>query len=203
MRSDEELVEKIKQKRAKKETILENLRKMAIDDDDDIVAGDTMLALFDPYTRCKIALPVKGKSCKHPQCFDALTFIQMTKTAKKIECPICYKKMDLNELIVDEFFDDILKNTSEDVEHVQMADTGEWKIHKEQNLANESKNNIVTNDAISSEAIIILSDDDDVVPLSTTMPLVPKGETVSSLFQFPGIFSPADLDCSTEPIVID
>ena len=41
-------------------------------------------------------------------------------------CPVCEKTLNVEELIVDGYFDDILKSTHEDVEDVMVEADGEW-----------------------------------------------------------------------------
>lgn len=96
--------------------------------DDDIVAGVETVSLKDPYTRCRIATPIRSKHCKHVQCFDGLTFLQLNKTSNKFECPYCYKRLLMDDLIVDGFFEDILLNTSDSLETVQINLDGNWAV---------------------------------------------------------------------------
>lgn len=96
------------------------------DEDDDIVAGDETITLRDPYTRSRIMIPSRGKKCKHWQCYDGKTFIEMTRTAKKMECPICYAPLTFQDLVVDGFFEDILAKTSIDTESIQLSHDGKW-----------------------------------------------------------------------------
>ena len=110
-----------------KEVILEN-RKKRENDDDDIIAGDEIVELLDPFSRCRISLPARGRKCKHTQCFDAFTYLQINKSSPKMECPICYSKLPLSQLVVDAFFEEILKETSEEVEQVHVSLDGKWSL---------------------------------------------------------------------------
>jgi hypothetical protein len=47
------------------------------------------------------------------------------KTKKK-ECPVCFKVIKLLDLVIDGYFEDILKNTGENVETVQVELDGTW-----------------------------------------------------------------------------
>lgn len=130
-RTDSEILELIKQNIVTKQDILHK-RYNTKDNDDDIVAGKETVTLKDPYTRSKISIPVRGKNCIHVQCYDAATFILISKTAKKRECPVCYKPTTLDDLILDRYFEDILKNTDDLVEFVEIGLDGVWTLRKEE-----------------------------------------------------------------------
>ena len=148
-RSDTEILDLIKTSKVSKEDVFKE-RYGAKEDDDDIVAGLETVTLKDPYTRSKISVPVRGKACIHVQCYDAATFITMSKTAKKRECPVCFKPTCLEDLVVDGFFEDILANTPNDVESVEIGMEGKWSLRKE-----EVKNVVESKPKVVNEIVLL------------------------------------------------
>lgn len=144
-------------------------RKATKDVDDDIVAGDEVVQLLDPFSRCRITIPVRGKNCKHTQCFDAFTYLQINKSSPKLECPICYSKLPLSQIVKDGLFEEILRDTSDDVEQVNVALDGTWSLVKQKDIfdvgasymgeasASASKSRNSTN-VLSSDVVVILGD---------------------------------------------
>lgn len=117
-----------------KEQIFEARKSSKNDEDDDIVAGDEVVLLLDPFSRCRISVPVRGRSCKHTQCFDAFTYLEINKTRPNMECPICYAKLPLGQLMLDGLFEDILKGTKDDIEQVNVGLDGAWSLVGQKNV---------------------------------------------------------------------
>jgi E3 SUMO-protein ligase PIAS1 len=112
---------------------------------DDLIAGPEVVSLRDPITRSRIKIPVKSQKCKHIQCFDGETYILMNQTRAKWECPVCNSKIAFPDLFFDGYFDDILKNTPEECDSVQILEDGKWIIPKaktiiETTISNSSLN---------------------------------------------------------------
>ncbi|KAI0825049.1 PINIT domain-containing protein [Trametes gibbosa] len=110
--------------------ILADMQK-AIADDDEIVAGHQKMSLKCPLSYMRIATPCRSASCVHPQCFDALSWFSVMEQTTTWMCPVCEKVLNVEDLIIDGYFDDILKNTPEDVEDVIVEADGQW--HSEDN----------------------------------------------------------------------
>jgi hypothetical protein len=102
--------------------------------DDDLIAGPETVSLRDPITRSRIKFPIKSQKCKHVQCFDGVTFMQMNQTRGKWECPVCNSKVSFTDLIYDGYFDEVLNGTAEDCEWVQIMDKGEWRLPETKKL---------------------------------------------------------------------
>ncbi|KAJ3341501.1 SUMO ligase siz1, partial [Kappamyces sp. JEL0680] len=166
--TSKEIIGKISQKVLSKEEVLASRKAIQ---DDDVVSGDETLALHDPFTRCRIDIPIRSRNCSHPQCFDAATFLQVTRTSKKVECPICYSKLDFNDLLVDGFFQDILRNTAADVEHVILSHDGTWRAVLESPLPAKKETQSVSE-------VILLDDDDSDIPIIKRERPVASQETV-------------------------
>lgn len=119
-------------------------RSASFDPDIEIVNSAVVVDLTDPFTSCMWELPVRGKACRHNQCFDLNVFLQ-TRGSKaghpsapeQFKCPICGSDARPQMLTVDLFFVKIreeLQQTSRlDVKAIILDDQGNWKIKEEDN----------------------------------------------------------------------
>lgn len=101
--------------------------------DDDIIVSDENLelTLCDPVSLGRITIPVRSVECSHIQCFDLKTFLMISNNNQKmLKCPICNKKCDNMELMIDSLILSILGQTKED--KVEMRSNGSWDIKKEE-----------------------------------------------------------------------
>ena len=106
------------------------------EDDDDIESGAEIVSLKDPITMGRITIPARGKSCNHIQCFDAETFMVMNSNLTEPraamygmrypECPVCYSKLPISDMIIDGYFKEILDTTSTECEQIQVESDGKW-----------------------------------------------------------------------------
>jgi hypothetical protein len=48
----------------------------------------------------------------------------------KCECPVCFKRIKMNDLSIDGFFEEILANVSSEAESIQVEIDGTWKEPK-------------------------------------------------------------------------
>ncbi|EIM92535.1 uncharacterized protein STEHIDRAFT_136385 [Stereum hirsutum FP-91666 SS1] len=115
-------------KATKRKTSEEILAKMraSVSDDDDIVAGPVKMSVKCPLSYMRISTPCRAIQCVHPQCFDALSWYSVNEQTTTWSCPICEKPVNHEDLIVDGYFDHILKATPEEVEDVMVEADGEW-----------------------------------------------------------------------------
>ncbi|KAF9453869.1 hypothetical protein P691DRAFT_812483 [Macrolepiota fuliginosa MF-IS2] len=103
-------------------------RKMAesVNLDDDIVAGPSKMSLKCPLSFMRVNTPCRSSKCVHSQCFDATSWYSMMEQTTTWFCPVCEKQLDYRELIIDGYFDEILKTVPESVEDVIVEADGEW-----------------------------------------------------------------------------
>ena len=109
-------------------------------DDDDIESGAEIVSLKDPITMGRITIPARGKSCNHIQCFDAETFMAMNSkvTEPRVtiygvrypECPVCFSKLLISDMVIDGYFKEILDTASTECEQVQIESDGKWSEFK-------------------------------------------------------------------------
>ncbi|KAF9568443.1 hypothetical protein CPC08DRAFT_813495 [Agrocybe pediades] len=98
----------------------------ALTEDDDIIAGPQKMSLKCPLTFVRIETPCRSSKCVHPQCFDATSWYTMMEQTTTWLCPVCERVLDHKDLIMDGYFDEILKETPESVEDVIVEADGEW-----------------------------------------------------------------------------
>ncbi|PNY29774.1 E3 SUMO-protein ligase pli1 [Tolypocladium capitatum] len=111
-------------RRIPKELVVRDLNKKA--QDPDVVATSQVLSLKCPLSYMRLDAPCRGLACTHIQCFDATSYLQLQEQGPQWLCPICNKVATFEQLAVDEYVRDILKNTSKDLETVTIEPNGRW-----------------------------------------------------------------------------
>lgn len=94
--------------------------------DEDIVVESSKMSLKDPVQMTRIDTPCRGMSCKHNECFDAAVYLCLQEQAPTWICPICNRSTPWEQLVFDQFVDDILHNTTSDMEQVTIEPDGQW-----------------------------------------------------------------------------
>ena len=103
--------------------------KEYFESNDDIVQLHITIALLCPLGQCFIETPVRGRNCKHVQCFDLDTYLLMNKSSGTWKCPVCNKLAELDSLVVDGYMEKILASVGEDgAESVKIAEDGTWEV---------------------------------------------------------------------------
>ncbi|KAI1096461.1 zf-MIZ-domain-containing protein [Rostrohypoxylon terebratum] len=152
--SIDDLVAKVKTKKISKASVVKEISKKA--NDPDIVATSQVLSLLCPLTYMKLKIPCRGTSCNHIQCFDANSFMQLQEQGPTWSCPICYKPVLFEALAIDEYVEEVLKNTSESLHQVTIEPDGQWRTKAEDPEPSPSRPTISTK----------IEDDDDLSILS-------------------------------------
>ncbi|KIW10298.1 hypothetical protein PV08_11260 [Exophiala spinifera] len=153
-----------------KDQVLREMRSKA--DDPDIVATSSVLSLKDPVAYTRIVTPCRAMSCNHNQCFDAACFLQLQEQAPTWTCPICSKSAAWENLVLDQYVNDILNSTPLDTEAVTVQPDGRWSIHTEGDNTNQRKSNPTPSDDDDD-------DDEDLVELGDKRDARPKVETLT------------------------
>lgn len=104
--------------------------------DPDIVATSLVLSLKCPVAHKRLVLPVRATTCKHLQCFDATSYLQLQEQGPQWLCPVCDKSAPYDTLAVDEYALDILENTAHDLEQVRIDSDGTWHTEESQDSHN-------------------------------------------------------------------
>lgn len=117
-------------------------RSASFDPDIEIVDSAITIDLTDPFTSCMWELPVRGKNCRHNQCFDLNVFLQ-TRGSKasnfsapeQFKCPICGSDARPQTLTMDMLFVNIREELQQtgrlDVKAVILDGQGAWTIKEE------------------------------------------------------------------------
>ncbi|KAK9493681.1 PINIT domain-containing protein [Lipomyces doorenjongii] len=126
-------------KRLAKETVMGQITKNhGGDDDDDIVATSSIVSLKCPLSFGRIQVPIRTIRCSHVQCFDATSYIQLQEQAPTWQCPICNNYAPIEDIVVDNYFDEILKHTSMSVESIEIDPSGVWRVPEQNGAADDS-----------------------------------------------------------------
>ncbi|KAF3925977.1 hypothetical protein ABW20_dc0107064 [Dactylellina cionopaga] len=125
--SPEDLVSLIKNRpHISKQSVLERLRKES--EDDDIVATSSIMSLKCPASTLRIVTPIRSTFCKHHQCYDAISFLQLQEQAPTWNCPVCSKKIEFEHLAVDKYVEEILNSVSRNTDAVTIDPMGKWTV---------------------------------------------------------------------------
>lgn len=103
----------------------------ASEDDCDIVVATSSLTLRCPLTYARMKIPVRSIECDHIQCFDCESFLSMQLKIPLWQCPVCSKYVDQNLLVVSDYLQEILAETTESVDSVVLNADGTWKAVEE------------------------------------------------------------------------
>ncbi|TFK77150.1 hypothetical protein BDN72DRAFT_807638 [Pluteus cervinus] len=95
-------------------------------DDDEIIAGPQKMSLKCPLSFMPIVTPSRSSKCVHAQCFDATSWLAVNEQTTTWLCPVCERVLEHKDLIIDGYFDEILKSCPESVEDVMVEADGQW-----------------------------------------------------------------------------
>ncbi|KAF9015110.1 PINIT domain-containing protein [Cyathus striatus] len=122
----DELVKKLKDTRYRSGKEIKDKMIASLAEDDDIIAGPQKMSLKCPLSFMRVNTPCRSSKCVHSQCFDAMSWYSVMEQTTTWLCPVCEHTLDYKDLIVDGYFDEILKQTSDIVEDVVVEADGEW-----------------------------------------------------------------------------
>jgi hypothetical protein len=148
------------------------------DDNDTTIEKSNIYSLLCGVSMSSIQTPVRGKSCKHIQCFDLRNFLlsNITVSGGRWRCVICEDFVPVQDLMIDGFIAKILEEHGKDVstsrDKVEIHRDGTYKLLKENRLRfqqkrpcsgelPDSKRAKSENQSTEAEVIDILDDDDD------------------------------------------
>ncbi|AGO10113.1 AaceriAAR121Wp [[Ashbya] aceris (nom. inval.)] len=153
------------------------------DEDDDLMTTSTIMTLQCPISYSRMKYPVKSVRCDHLQCFDAMSFILSQMQIPTWQCPVCQKQIEIKDLAVCDYVDDIIKSSGENVEQVVINSDGSWVAKEEEtenrpgkssdseqpaqtNIKDEDIDQVILDEEMSTkkavnEPIVISLDSDD------------------------------------------
>ncbi|CAH8834345.1 unnamed protein product [Trichobilharzia szidati] len=122
------------------------------DDDDDLVMPNTLpVQLLCPLSKCRIEVPVRGRNCRHVQCYDATTYLIINERKPTWNCPVCDVKAPYDDLIIDGLFLEVLRSErAQDLDEVIFHADGSWSSISEDMMSNQIENNV--DNPITSES---------------------------------------------------
>ncbi|XP_076327906.1 zinc finger MIZ domain-containing protein 1-like isoform X2 [Tachypleus tridentatus] len=86
------------------------------------------VSLKCPITFKRINLPARGEDCKHIQCFDVQSYLQLNCERESWRCPVCNKTAMLEKLEIDQYMWAVLNKLSKsEVEEITIDDLASWK----------------------------------------------------------------------------
>jgi len=86
------------------------------------------ISLKCSITYKRITLPARGHDCKHVQCFDLESYLQMNCERGAWRCPVCSKPAPLEGLEVDQYIWGILNSLQgNDVDEVTIDASASWR----------------------------------------------------------------------------
>lgn len=98
-----------------------------VDSDSDIIEGPSRISLNCPISYTRIKVPVKGRSCKHLQCFDFHNFIDINSRRPSWRCPHCNQYICFLDIRVDQNMLKVIREVAENVTEVIISADGSWK----------------------------------------------------------------------------
>ncbi|OBT67241.1 hypothetical protein VE03_02694 [Pseudogymnoascus sp. 23342-1-I1] len=124
----EELRKKIENgKKLSKESVVNEMLSKAADPD--IVATSTVLSLKCPLSTLRMDLPCRSTACRHNQCFDATSYLQLQEQGPTWLCPICNNSATFETLAVDDYVRDIITSTPRSIDQVTIEPDGKWSTN--------------------------------------------------------------------------
>lgn len=126
--SVDELVDHIKKKRLSKEDSIQMIKSQFVDHDDEVAEVKKKFSLIDPLMCTRMSIPVRSTYCKHCDCFDLNTYLQLNNRIRTWMCPVCANEAPWDTLIVDEYFVEILENMTSETPEVEILPDGSWKL---------------------------------------------------------------------------
>ncbi|CRJ97302.1 hypothetical protein BN1723_017082 [Verticillium longisporum] len=172
-------------KKIPKASVISEIRKEAADTD--IVTTSQVLSLKCPLSYMRLAIPCRSYVCKHIQCFDATSYLQLQEQGPQWLCPICNKSATYDSLAIDEYVKDILANTSKDLEQVTIEPDAQW----------HAQSSVDDHNPYRGSQSAALDDDDDLEISEISIVGGRKYETPSRSLQ--GTATPTTRDSSSMP----
>ena len=124
-------------------------RSFQVDPDIEVVFSQLTIDLTDPFTANLFAVPARGASCLHNQCFDLEVFLHSRNLDKPSEpcgpdsfrCPICGADARPQSLVIDGFFVSVREQLDWrgrlDAKAITLHQSGNWEIKEQEEAKGE------------------------------------------------------------------
>jgi len=86
-----------------------------------------LVATICPITKNQIETPVRGEYCNHVQCVDLKGYLSIQEELTNFCCPICTKGMRLENINLDTFMQEILRDVGDEVDVVRVFSDGTYE----------------------------------------------------------------------------
>ncbi|KAG7698181.1 hypothetical protein KL914_002128 [Ogataea haglerorum] len=140
---------------------IESIMERHQEDDDDLIQTEKeVVSLMCPCSFIKMRYPCRSTKCRHIQCFDALSFLQLQQQAPTWQCPVCSSRIELSDLALDDYFLKIVEQTGEDDEAIEIDEQGNWTIKHETEQSREQSEQPQAH-AKSEEPVAVISLDSE------------------------------------------
>uniref|UniRef100_F1KSP5 E3 SUMO-protein ligase gei-17 n=1 Tax=Ascaris suum TaxID=6253 RepID=F1KSP5_ASCSU len=115
--------------------------RLGDDSDDSLHMESAKFTLLCPLGRTRMVTPVKGSDCTHLQCFDLMLFLKMNEKRPTWKCAICDKAVTYNKIIIDGYFEQVLKKAGRNVNEVELFPNGEWRpiVPKDESVSDDDE----------------------------------------------------------------
>lgn len=162
-------------------------------DPDGLTVSSMKVSLRCPLALTRIITPVKGRRCRHVQCFDLINFLDYSRRSSKFDCPVCNTNTAYPDmLVVSPYIEHALKKYK-DCDEVEIFQDGTMvpMERKQSGVASddedETETGAPTNNARSNGKtaeivdLTLDSDDDETAPAEPpgTPPLISRSEIAS------------------------
>ncbi|KAL1483653.1 hypothetical protein MTO96_033046 [Rhipicephalus appendiculatus] len=94
----------------------------------DIVVTSFHVSLTRPLSKKRIIVPCRAQKCKHIQCFDAWSYLQVNETRPTWMCPVCSQRASFSSLFVDQLFKEVVEKAPVDCDSVVFLKDGTWRL---------------------------------------------------------------------------
>jgi hypothetical protein len=95
--------------------------------DDELGIESVRVSLLCPLSRTRIQIPVRVRGTTQLQCFDAASYIEMSRLTKKFVCPVTNKPAPLQALQICEFFRSALDFAHPNEEFIDVLPDGNFQ----------------------------------------------------------------------------
>jgi len=97
----------------------------------EVVETAHAVPLLDIIGRTKITYPCRSTYCTHINVFDLKIWLTINEKEKKWTCPICNKRIQLQNLYIDGYFKEIFESITQEVIEICVHPNGEWTFPQE------------------------------------------------------------------------
>lgn len=123
------ILRELRQRRMQSATLTRALVKKKVQrkaNCNDVAVTSLQISLTCPLSKKRMSVPCRAEECKHLQCFDAPTYLQVNETRPTWTCPVCGKRAAFSSLVVDQLFVRIVEEAPGDCNSVVFRDDGSW-----------------------------------------------------------------------------